>query len=93
MRAFAFISCAVIVTAIATSSTTPTSAAQQATKRHAVKGEHFKEGTIISQKAGKGQKEFLKVKMDEVIISSRRTPPTKPPTTTPTTRPSQLKQR
>src|SRR6266496_1181094 len=33
-------------------------------------GEHFKEATITARKAGKGQQEFLIVKMNDVIITS-----------------------
>ena len=33
-------------------------------------GEHLKEATITHRKAGKGQQEFLIVKMNDVIITS-----------------------
>jgi len=33
-------------------------------------GEHFKEATLVSRKAGKGQQEYLIVKMKEVFITS-----------------------
>ena len=33
-------------------------------------GDHFKDATLISRKAGKGQQEYLIVKMKEVFISS-----------------------
>jgi len=33
-------------------------------------GEHIKEGTITVRKAGKGQQEFLIIKMNDIIITS-----------------------
>jgi type VI secretion system secreted protein Hcp len=33
-------------------------------------GEHIKEGTLISRKAGKGQQEYLIVKMNDILITS-----------------------
>jgi type VI secretion system secreted protein Hcp len=33
-------------------------------------GEHIKEGTLVSRKAGKGQQEYLIIKMNDVIITS-----------------------
>ena len=33
-------------------------------------GEHIKEGTLVSRKAGKGQQDYLIVKMKEVFITS-----------------------
>ena len=33
-------------------------------------GEHIKEGTLVSRKAGKGQQEYLIVKLKEVFVSS-----------------------
>ena len=32
-------------------------------------GEHFKDGTITHRKAGKGQQEFLIIKMNDIIIT------------------------
>jgi type VI secretion system secreted protein Hcp len=36
-------------------------------------GEHIKEATLTARKAGKGQQEFLVVKMNDVLISSYQT--------------------
>ena len=33
-------------------------------------GEHIKEATITARKAGKGQQEFLIIKMNDVIVTS-----------------------
>jgi type VI secretion system secreted protein Hcp len=33
-------------------------------------GDHFKEATLVSRKAGKGQQEYLIVKMKEVFVTS-----------------------
>jgi type VI secretion system secreted protein Hcp len=33
-------------------------------------GEHIKEGTLVSRKAGKGQQEYLIVKMSDILITS-----------------------
>ena len=33
-------------------------------------GEHFKDATLVSRKAGKGQQEYLIIKMKEVFITS-----------------------
>ena len=33
-------------------------------------GEHIKEGTLVSRKAGKGQQEYLIVKMNEILVTS-----------------------
>ena len=33
-------------------------------------GEHIKEGTLISRKAGKGQQEYLIIKMNDILITS-----------------------
>jgi type VI secretion system secreted protein Hcp len=33
-------------------------------------GEHIKEGTLISRKAGKGQQEYLIVKMNDLLVTS-----------------------
>ena len=33
-------------------------------------GEHIKEGTLISRKAGKGQQEYLIVKMTDILVTS-----------------------
>jgi type VI secretion system secreted protein Hcp len=33
-------------------------------------GEHIKEGTLVSRKAGKGQQEYLIVKMNDILITS-----------------------
>ena len=33
-------------------------------------GEHIKEATVTSRKAGKGQQEFLIIKMNDIIITS-----------------------
>ena len=33
-------------------------------------GEHIKEGTLVSRKAGKGQQEYLVVKMSDILITS-----------------------
>ena len=35
-------------------------------------GEHIKEATITARKAGKGQQEFLIIKMNDVIITDRK---------------------
>jgi type VI secretion system secreted protein Hcp len=32
-------------------------------------GKHFKDATIVQRKAGKGQQEFLVVKMDDIVIT------------------------
>src|SRR6476646_4579406 len=36
-------------------------------------GEHIKEATLTARKAGKGQAEFLVIKMNDVLISSYQT--------------------
>ena len=33
-------------------------------------GEHIKEGTLVSRKAGKGQQEYLIIKMNDILITS-----------------------
>lgn len=33
-------------------------------------GEHIKEGTLIARKAGKGQQEYLIIKMNDILITS-----------------------
>ena len=33
-------------------------------------GEHIKEGTLVSRKAGKGQQEYLIVKLNDILITS-----------------------
>jgi type VI secretion system secreted protein Hcp len=33
-------------------------------------GEHIKEGTLVARKAGKGQQDYLIVKMKDIIITS-----------------------
>jgi type VI secretion system secreted protein Hcp len=33
-------------------------------------GEHIKEGTLISRKAGKGQQEYLIIKMSDILVTS-----------------------
>jgi type VI secretion system secreted protein Hcp len=33
-------------------------------------GEHIKEGTLISRKAGKGQQEYLIIKMNDILVTS-----------------------
>lgn len=32
-------------------------------------GKHFKDATIVQRKSGKGQQEFLVVKMDDIVIT------------------------
>ena len=36
-------------------------------------GEHVKEGTLVSRKAGKGQQEFLIIKMSDILVTSVQT--------------------
>ena len=38
--------------------------------RHCANGTHYKEATITARKAGRGQQEFMKVKLSEVFITS-----------------------
>ena len=33
-------------------------------------GEHIKEGTLVSRKAGKGQQEYLIIKLNDILITS-----------------------
>jgi type VI secretion system secreted protein Hcp len=33
-------------------------------------GEHIKEGTLVSRKAGKGQQEYLIIKMNDILVTS-----------------------
>lgn len=33
-------------------------------------GEHIKEGTLVARKAGKGQQEYLIIKMNDILITS-----------------------
>ena len=33
-------------------------------------GEHIKEGTLVSRKAGKGQQEYLIVKLNDILVTS-----------------------
>jgi type VI secretion system secreted protein Hcp len=33
-------------------------------------GDHIKEGTLVSRKAGKGQQEYLIVKMNDILVTS-----------------------
>ena len=36
-------------------------------------GQHFKEGLLTIRKAGGGQQEYLKIKMEEILVSSYQT--------------------
>lgn len=36
-------------------------------------GQHFKEGLLTARKAGGGQQEYLKIKLEEILISSYQT--------------------
>ena len=36
-------------------------------------GQHFKEGLLTCRKAGGGQQEYLKIKMEEIIVTSYQT--------------------